>query len=455
MITITTAATHDVFEGESIQDAINAAQVGDEIFVHAGTYYENLIVDKSLTLIGEDMENTIINGGLKNQTVIEITANNVVITGLTVKNSSRAAGTSYAGLKTSGSSCNITGNFVTQTKMGIFVTSQNNRIKENVLRNNGHGVALHSCSIATIESNNFSSNTVGISLAFSFNNIIQGNIVANSSAGGHGINLLSSSFNNTILENELTGNYHGMWLSDASSNWILNNTIKENELLGVELADSSNNTFVHNNFIDNGLPPLAPSTKHIVIRNSNCTWDNDYPSGGNFWSDYAGVDFDGDGLGDTEYIINVFNRDRYPLITPVFWKNFNPIPLVWEGIIHQIWLTSNSSISAFFFSQPEMQINFNVSETIGSIGFCNITIPKNLLSGNPWIITFNGQSVTDFTFAENITHSFLYFNYTHEGLSKTIIQGTSAISEFQIFHILTIFFAASILVFVLRRRRIC
>jgi len=44
-------------------------------------------------------------------------------------------------------------------------------------------------------------------------------------------------------------------------------------------------------------------------------WDDGYPSGGNYWSDYAGVDADGDGIGDTPYVIDENNTDRYPLIS--------------------------------------------------------------------------------------------------------------------------------------------
>ncbi|MDH5788138.1 MAG: right-handed parallel beta-helix repeat-containing protein, partial [Candidatus Bathyarchaeota archaeon] len=271
------------FDYEKIQWAIGNATSGDTILILNGTYYEHLSVDKSLTLIGESKENTIIDGNGENRTVIEIIANNVVISGFTVQNTSQAAGTSYAGIRVSGSGCNVTNNIVSGTKVGIFVTSQKNQIRENVARNNGHGIALHSASEVTMEGNNASANTVGISLALSSNNMIVENSAVNSSIGGHGIILSTGSFNNTIFSNYLAGNYHGMWLSDSYENLIMNNTITKNELLGIELASSANNTFYHNNFIDN--------PKHIVIDNKSISiWDDGYPSGGNYWHGYVDVD---------------------------------------------------------------------------------------------------------------------------------------------------------------------
>jgi len=338
----TGASTVDVFPGQSIQNAINSASVGDRIFVHTGTYVENLAIGKTLTLVGEGMGNTVVDGGGKEQSVIEVTASEVVISGFTVQNTSREAGTSFAGIKISGSTCNVTGNYVTKCKIGISVTSGRSRIAENIVVNTGHGIALYSSSEVTVESNNVSANTIGISLAFSSHNRINGNRAVNSSAGGHGIYVSSSSFNNTISANYLVGNYHGMWFSSSSDNTAVENTVANNELLGIELANSPENTFYHNNFVNNGQQFM----RHIKIDdNSDGVWDDSYPSGGNYWHDYALIAADensgpsqdqlgSDGICDNPYVIDGNNRDNYP--SAVSFGNISDVITVINGETDQV-----------------------------------------------------------------------------------------------------------------------
>ncbi len=307
-----------------IQWAINNATTGDFVFIRAGTYHEHLTVNKPLTIVGEKSETTIVDGDEEPRNIIEITASNVVIQGLTAQNSSTTG--TYAGIKVSGQACLITGNFIAGTFWGIFVTSQDSRIVDNTAKGNLHGIALYSSSNTTVEKNNVTDNTVGISLASSFNNTIMRNIAANSSTGGHGIILSSGSYDNNITENDLVGNYHGMWFSSSSWNTVKNNTVANNNLLGIELADSSNSQFYNNNFINNGIPPYAPAVKHILVdENSQNTWDNGYASGGNYWHDYTSLDEKSgpnqdqpgrDQIWDTPYIINDKNRDTYPSVTP-------------------------------------------------------------------------------------------------------------------------------------------
>jgi len=131
----------------------------------------------------------------------------------------------------------------------------------------------------------------------------------------NGIYLEGSSGNN-IYGNTITNNDRGIYLRDSSSNNIYGNTITNNDR-GIHVYRSSENIFYHNNFIDNTEQVHVRSTRENV-------WDDGYPSGGNYWSDYTGVDqyrgpdqdeVGSDGIGDTEYLIDDINRDRYPLMS--------------------------------------------------------------------------------------------------------------------------------------------
>jgi parallel beta-helix repeat protein len=84
---VTNAETHYVYPSESIQAAVDAASSGDTIFVYNGTYFENIVVDKSLILMGENRNITIINGDGSGD-VVSINAGDCVISEFTVKNGS-------------------------------------------------------------------------------------------------------------------------------------------------------------------------------------------------------------------------------------------------------------------------------------------------------------------------------------------------------------------------------
>jgi len=111
--------------------------------------------------------------------------------------------------------------------------------------------------------------------------------------------------NSTIVGNNVTANNYGVFL-EGYDNVVKENNIDHNSF-GVVVTGGG--VIHHNNFMYNPtqVSPLG----------GGGVWDNGYPSGGNYWSDYAGVDKDSDGIGDTPYIIDSSRKDRWPLMNPV------------------------------------------------------------------------------------------------------------------------------------------
>jgi parallel beta-helix repeat protein len=204
---------------------------------------------------------------------------------------------------------------------GILLYSSNyNSISgNNLAANNGDGIVLYSSSNHnSISENNITNNKVnGIHLDYSSDNSIVGNNITNNGVAYDydGVGLYASS-DNTIVGNNIRNNGVGIGLSVSSYNSISGNNITNNGYYGgIYLYSSSDNRFFHNNFINN--------TNQVYSTDSVNVWDDGYPSGGNYWSDYSGTDgFRGpfqnetgsDGIGDTQYSIDSYNTDRYPLM---------------------------------------------------------------------------------------------------------------------------------------------
>ena len=96
-----------------------------------------------------------------------------------------------------------------------------------------------------------------------------------------GVSLISSS-NNSIVGNNITNNFCGVTIVSSSSNNSISGNNITNNITGIALlTPSSNNKIFHNNFINNNIQVLSDSAD---------IWDDGYPSGGNYWSDYTGAD---------------------------------------------------------------------------------------------------------------------------------------------------------------------
>jgi parallel beta-helix repeat protein len=133
-----------------------------------------------------------------------------------------------------------------------------------------------------------------------------------------GIIVKHSAQDSMIAYNEILSNgWNGIILkSDCIGVSIFENTISDNFYAGIGISAASNNYIYHNNFKTN---------RYQAYDNANNVWDNGYPSGGNYWSDYNGSDANGDGIGDTPYtILDGINTDRYPLMEP--YTNQDNIP---------------------------------------------------------------------------------------------------------------------------------
>ena len=282
----------------SIQEAINNADEGDTVFVKSGIYYQTAIINKSLSLVGENREITIIDGN-GNKTRIYIERDNVTITGFTIRN---ALVTTEAGiLLMRVDYCNISENKLTDNSRGIdLLDSSYNIIAGNFMEENGAGVYFRG-----------------------FNNSIYGNEIVNCNTG---IQIFYGA-NNTISENNLVNNSaNGINFYNTNNNYIIGNNMTNPTILeplsgeqGIMFTASHNNIFYHNNFkniqvVDNGwlVPPWIPNSSINV-------WDNGIE--GNYWSAYNGTDADGDGIGDTPYVYggNAESKyiDEHPLMEPV------------------------------------------------------------------------------------------------------------------------------------------
>jgi hypothetical protein len=130
------------------------------------------------------------------------------------------------------------------------------------------------------------------------------------------------------------------------------------------------------------------------------------------------------------------------------FKVFN---VVWKDIHYSVSTLSNSTVTHFVFNQTLAQISFNVTGEYGTIGYCNATIPKSLLSGN-WTIRIDNTTVTP-TIAGNDTHSFLHLTYTHTSTLRVTIRGTWVIPEFPSFLILPLFMITTLLAVIFYRRK--
>jgi hypothetical protein len=155
--------------------------------------------------------------------------------------------------------------------------------------------------------------TIGIDTA---SGSVTGLTIKNLSIRDFSIGMYIWTTSNTIIGNAVMDNIVGVLLS-GSDNDVVGNYIANNEV-GMFFGTNQpgniplNLTVSHNSFNNNTNHLNGCVCKEYNMTEETHTWDNGEE--GNYWDDYNGTDADADGIGDTPYVIDVLNQDRYPLM---------------------------------------------------------------------------------------------------------------------------------------------
>ncbi|MDQ1275909.1 MAG: hypothetical protein QG610_1484 [Euryarchaeota archaeon] len=290
----------------SIQEAVNNAQNGDTILVNPGVYKENVKVNKEVSIISysasENQTNrTYILGAVSDDDVFFVNSSNVTISGFYISGGPSSQDWYEVGIYLDGAdNCSLINNALIFNDVGIALNdSQRNYINNNLAGIGYSGIVLIDSNENELSDNWLATNDEGILLNNSVNNTIFNNTA---SANKIGV-FLGASNMNIINSNFISKNDYGIIGEMTEYNTMVNNSLYQNGL-GIYLNESSNNTIYQNEF-SNFLDALDEG---VNIWNSS--------SAGNIWSDYTGEDSNGDGIGDTPYVVNntTGSTDYMPLV---------------------------------------------------------------------------------------------------------------------------------------------
>jgi len=130
----------------------------------------------------------------------------------------------------------------------------------------------------------------------------------------------------------------------------------------------------------------------------------------------------------------------------------NEFTLDYNMTVASISVFSNCTASKIVFDHSSNQVRFEVTGETGATCYCNVTVPKALLKGDPWTVTVDDEACS-YTFSENSTHSSIHFTCTYQSTFQAAIKGTWVISEFPSFPLLPLFMIATLLAAIIYRKQ--
>jgi parallel beta-helix repeat protein len=199
-----------------------------------------------------------------------------------------------------------------------------NTLTSNEALTNNSFALINSNNNTLIDNNSTDSRLSGFYLRNSESNLLLNNIA--SFNGASGITLYNSN-HNIIMDNIANDNAeNGLHIRGSNHNAITDNLVINNVLYGIYLFELSQYNIIYgNNFTGNNQGGIQAFADYIINVWSNGTH-------GNYWSDYTGVDMDGDFIGDTPYYIDggAYATDQYPIVTETGYTP--PIPTI--NLVH-------------------------------------------------------------------------------------------------------------------------
>jgi len=332
----------------TIEAALNAAQAGDVIEVHGGTYSAPLIVDKTVSLIG--IEQPIIDGH-GNGSLVLINAPHVVFSGFTLRSSGQSLAHEDTGIVIQAAQVTVRDNILEDVMFGIYFANapdgialnnvivgkpleesmrgdgirvwysnnvqiignditngrdtliwyaDNITIRDNHIHYNRYGLHFMYNENAIVQNNVIEHNAVGAYMMYSAGLVMTGNhYIDNRGASGYGI-ALKDMDHAQITDNLFIGNVTAIYLDNSPSlvdeyNTFSQNFIAYNDVGLIGLPSVQRNIFQNNTFLEN-YQQISVQGRGNLLGN---LWSQN--GIGNYWSNYVGYDRDGDGVGDMPY----------------------------------------------------------------------------------------------------------------------------------------------------------